>query len=120
MAATPSHGVTFQWDSTADGYLDQSVSTASTVTAPVWVRLTRNATQVSAYYSTDGVTFTQVGSTVTLPSMAATQDAGVIHTAHSTATVGSATFSNLQIVTLPTRPTAPYRPPSTSTRGSPP
>ncbi|MCX5051710.1 MULTISPECIES: right-handed parallel beta-helix repeat-containing protein [unclassified Streptomyces] len=101
VAATPSHGVTFQWDSTADGYLDQSVSTASTVTAPVWVRLTRNATQVSAYYSTDGVTFTQVGSTVTLPSMAATQDAGVIHTAHSTATVGSATFSNLQIVTPP-------------------
>ncbi|MDX3697656.1 hypothetical protein PV726_47290 [Streptomyces europaeiscabiei] len=55
---------------------------------------------MSAYYSTDGSTFTQVGSTVALPSMAATQDAGVIHTAHST-TAGSATLSNLRIVTSP-------------------
>ena len=35
-----------------------------------------------------------------LPSGAATQDAGVIHSAHST-TVGSAAFSNLRIVTSP-------------------
>ncbi|MFD4506605.1 DUF1349 domain-containing protein [Streptomyces sp. NPDC058457] len=98
--ATPSHGVCFQWDSTADGYLDQMTCTASTVKAPVWVRLTRTATQVSAFYSTDGATFTQVGSAVTLPSMAATQDAGLIHTAHGT-TVGSAAFSNLRIVTTP-------------------
>jgi hypothetical protein len=74
VTATPSNGVSFQWDSTADGYLDQLSSTASTIT--------------------------QVGSTVTLPSMATTQDTGVIHTAHST-TAGSATFSNLQIVTSP-------------------
>jgi regulation of enolase protein 1 (concanavalin A-like superfamily) len=66
----------------------------------VWVRLTRTATQVSAFYSTDGSSFTQIGSAVTLPSMAATQDAGVIHSAHST-TVGSATFSNLRILTSP-------------------
>ncbi|MFF7472311.1 DUF1349 domain-containing protein [Streptomyces sp. NPDC008092] len=98
--ATPSHGVCFQWDSTADGYLDQMSCTASTVKAPVWVRLTRTATQVSAFYSTDGATFTQIGSAVTLPSMAAAQDAGLIHTAHGT-TVGSASFSNLRIVTTP-------------------
>ncbi|GGN39436.1 DUF1349 domain-containing protein [Streptomyces fuscichromogenes] len=98
--ATPGHGVCFQWDSTADGYLDQMTCTASTVKAPVWVRLTRTATQVSAFYSTDGATFTQIGSAVTLPSMAATQDAGLIHTAHGT-TVGSAAFSNLRIVTTP-------------------
>ncbi|WP_105967788.1 DUF1349 domain-containing protein [Streptomyces geranii] len=100
VTATPSNGVNFQWDSTGDGYLDKLTATATTVTAPVWVRLTRTATTVSAYYSTDGSTFTQVGSTVTLSSMATTQDAGVIHTAHST-TAGSATFSNLQIVTSP-------------------
>ncbi|MGW0823486.1 DUF1349 domain-containing protein [Streptomyces sp. NPDC002845] len=100
VAATPGRGVSFQWDSDADGYLDKFTSTASTVKAPVWVRLSRTATQVSAHYSTDGSTFTKIGSTVTLPSMAATQDAGVIHTAHSS-TAGSATFSNLQIVTSP-------------------
>ncbi|MCX4884264.1 right-handed parallel beta-helix repeat-containing protein [Streptomyces sp. NBC_00847] len=100
VAATPSHGVTFQWDSDSDGYLDHFASSASTVKAPVSVRLTRTATQVSASYSTDGSTFTQIGSAVTLPSMAATQDAGLVHTAHS-ATAGSAAFSNLQIVTSP-------------------
>ncbi|GAA2947857.1 hypothetical protein GCM10011428_78870 [Streptomyces violaceus] len=100
VVVTPSNGVSFQRDSNADGYLDELTSTAATVKAPVWLRLTRTATQVSAYYSTDGSTFTQVGSKVTLPSMATTQDAGVIHTAHST-TAGSATFSNLRIVTSP-------------------
>ncbi|SFO09392.1 Right handed beta helix region [Streptomyces sp. cf124] len=100
VVATPGNGVSFQRDSNADGYLDQLTNTAASIKAPVWLRLTRTATQVSAYYSTDGSTFTQVGSTVTLPSMAATQDAGVIHTAHST-TAGSATFSNLRIVTSP-------------------
>ncbi|MGJ5793189.1 DUF1349 domain-containing protein [Streptomyces griseorubiginosus] len=100
VVVTPSNGVSFQWDSNGDGYLDQLTSTATSVKAPVWVRLTRTATQVSGYYSTDGSTFNQIGSAVTLPSMAATQDAGVIHTAHST-TVGSATFSNLRIVTSP-------------------
>ncbi|MFJ4817218.1 DUF1349 domain-containing protein [Streptomyces sp. NPDC088801] len=100
VVVTPNNGVSFQRDSNADGYLDKLTSTAATVKAPVWLRLTRTAKQVSAYYSTDGSTFTQVGSTVTLPSMATTQDAGVIHTAHST-TAGSATFSNLRIVTSP-------------------
>ncbi|MER5450328.1 hypothetical protein ABT052_28775 [Streptomyces sp. NPDC002766] len=66
------------------------------------MRLTRTATRVSGYYCTDGSTFTQIGSAVILPSMAATQDAGVIHTAHST-TAGSATFSKLQTVTSPWR-----------------
>lgn len=102
VVVTPANGVSFQWDSNGDGYLDQLTSTATSVKAPVWVRLTRTATQVSGYYSTDGSTFTQIGSAVTLPSMAATQDAGVIHTAHST-TPGSATFSKLQIVTSPWR-----------------
>ncbi|MEU3342368.1 hypothetical protein [Streptomyces sp. NPDC006668] len=89
-----------------DCYLDRMPCTSSTVRAPVWVRLTRTATQVSAFYSTDGSSFTQVGpftqvgSAVTLPSMAAAQDAGVIHSAHST-TVGSAAFSNLRIVASP-------------------
>jgi regulation of enolase protein 1 (concanavalin A-like superfamily) len=100
VVVTPDNGVSFQRDSDADGYLDKLTSTAATVKAPVWLRLTRTATQVSAHYSTDGSTFTQVGSKVTLPSMATTQDAGVIHTAHST-TAGSATFSNLRIVTSP-------------------
>ncbi|UJV43664.1 DUF1349 domain-containing protein [Streptomyces sp. AMCC400023] len=100
VAATPGNGVSFQRDSDADGYLDQLTNTAATVKAPVWVRLTRTANQVSAYYSTDGSTFTQLGSIATLPAMASTQDAGVIHTAHS-ATTGSATFSNLRIVTSP-------------------
>ncbi|WP_105967784.1 DUF1349 domain-containing protein [Streptomyces geranii] len=100
--ATPGKGVSFQWDSNADGYLDKLTSTAATVKAPVWVRLTRTATTVSASYSTDGSTFTQIGSAVTLRSMAATQDAGVIHTAGAR-TPGSATFSNLRIVTSPFR-----------------
>jgi regulation of enolase protein 1 (concanavalin A-like superfamily) len=100
MALTPTNGVTFQWDSNSDGYLDQFATAASGTTAPVWVRLTRTGGQVAGYYSTNGTTFTQVGSTVNLSSPATTEDAGVFMTAHST-TAGTALFSNLRITSTP-------------------
>jgi regulation of enolase protein 1 (concanavalin A-like superfamily) len=99
MVATPGNGVSFQYDSNGNGYLDTYVTAASGTTAPVWVRLVRTGDNVAGYYSTDGTTFTQVGSTVALASPATTQDAGVIHTAHSATNPGSAAFSNLTITT---------------------
>ena len=98
MVATPGHGVSFQYDAAGTGYLDTFTAAATGTTAPVWVRLTRTGNNVAGSYSTDGTTFTQVGSTVALAAPAATQDAGVIHTAHA-ATAGSAVLSNLTITT---------------------
>ncbi|MCL6736364.1 DUF1349 domain-containing protein, partial [Streptomyces neyagawaensis] len=69
--------------------------------APVWLRLTRTGNQVSGYYSTNGTTFTQVGSAVNLSGANATQDAGVFHTSHDNKISGTAEFSGLSITTTP-------------------
>ncbi|MCL6736365.1 DUF1349 domain-containing protein, partial [Streptomyces neyagawaensis] len=78
IAVTPSNGVTLEYDSNGDGYLDAEKKTTG-IKAPVWLRLTRTGNQVSGYYSTNGTTFTQVGSAVNLSGANATQDAGVFH-----------------------------------------
>jgi regulation of enolase protein 1 (concanavalin A-like superfamily) len=97
LVATPGNGVSMQWsDAATPGYLDHGVSSPNTIKAPVWLRLTRNGDQVSGYYSTDGTTWTQVGSAVTLTGATANEDAGMISTAHS-GTQGEADFSGFTI-----------------------
>ncbi|MFI7300457.1 right-handed parallel beta-helix repeat-containing protein [Streptomyces sp. NPDC050121] len=100
MAVTPGNGVVLAYDSNGDGYLDTNVRTAG-ITAPVWLRLTRTGNQVSGYYSTNGTTFTQVGSAVNLSGANATEDAGVFHTSHDNKISGTANFSGLSITTSP-------------------
>ncbi|MGJ5953242.1 right-handed parallel beta-helix repeat-containing protein [Streptomyces neyagawaensis] len=100
IAVTPSNGVTLEYDSNGDGYLDAEKKTTG-IKAPVWLRLTRTGNQVSGYYSTNGTTFTQVGSAVNLSGANATQDAGVFHTSHDNKISGTAEFSGLSITTTP-------------------
>nr|QEO73835.1 hypothetical protein [uncultured bacterium] len=95
MVATPGNGVSLQWDSNADGLLDQWRQTGG-VTAPVWLRLARSGDRVTGSYSNDGTTWTQLGAPVTLTGAAADQDAGMIYTSHSTQ-AGQATFSEFSI-----------------------
>ncbi|WP_405590152.1 NEW3 domain-containing protein [Streptomyces sp. NBC_01190] len=95
LVVTPGNGVSLQWqDAATPGYLDQlSSSVDKSVKAPVWLRLQRSGDQVSGSYSTDGTTWTQVGSAVTLTGAAATEDAGLIATAHSASARGEADFA---------------------------
>jgi hypothetical protein len=93
LVVTPGNGVSLQWqDAATPGYLDQDAVSAG-VKAPVWLRLVRNSGQVSGYYSTDDTTWTQVGSAVSLAGAAATEDAGMIATAHSPTAQGEADFT---------------------------
>ncbi|MEU1107168.1 hypothetical protein ABZ408_40470 [Streptomyces tibetensis] len=95
---TPSNGVVLEYDSNGDGYLDTEAKTMG-IKAPVWLRLTRTGNQVSGYYSTNGTTFTQVGSAVNLSGANTTEDAGVFHTSHDNKISGTAGFSGLSITT---------------------
>lgn len=98
LVATPGNGVSLQWsDAATPGYLDQFATTANTIKVPVWLRLARNGDQVSGYYSTDGTTWTKVGSTITLTGATTNEDAGMIATAHSPTAQGEADFSNFSI-----------------------
>jgi hypothetical protein len=96
LAEAPGKGYVLQWDSDGDGQLDSnsapSDSGSGTATYPSWLKLVRSGSAVTGYYSTDGTTWTQVG-TATLPGIATTGDIGLFTTSHSAGTNGEADFT---------------------------
>jgi hypothetical protein len=96
LAATPGHGITLQWDSDGNGYLDSFTATGGTTSYPVQLKLVRNGSTYTGYYSADGSTWTEVG-TATVPSVTATQDVGVFSTAHNSGAISEADFSGFHV-----------------------
>lgn len=96
LVATPGNGVSLQWDSDGDGFLDQGRQQAAT--APVWLRLSRTGDAITAAHSANGTDWTQLGAPITPAGTASTQDAGMIFTSHSTS-VGQAQFSQFTVET---------------------
>lgn len=97
LVATPGNGVSLQWDGDGDGILESYVTAgAGSVRAPVWLRLSRSGTTYTGSYSTDGSSWSPAGS-ATVATAAATQDVGMIATAHSTGQLGLDTFSDLTV-----------------------
>ena len=87
---TPGEGVSFQWRASAGKSYSYVQKTG--VAAPVWLKLYRSANSVSGYYSTNGSTWTQVGSasTVTLGNVAL---AGVAVCAHNNSALCASTLT---------------------------
>jgi hypothetical protein len=62
----------------------------------VWVKLTRSGNTFSGYYSTDGVTWTQIGTAQTI-ALNPTVQAGLAVTAHNNGRLNAATFENVSL-----------------------
>ena len=92
---TPGSGITFQWRSTAGAA--SSNSTISGLTAPYWVKLTRSGNAFTGYYSTNGVNWTQLGSSQTI-TMGSSVLAGIATTSHDNANSGVSTYSQVSVV----------------------
>lgn len=99
LDTTPHHGVELLWDSNGDGRLDASTHTEDPGTAesPVWLKLVRDASVFTGYYSTDGSTWSKVGSTGTVPGTTTSEDVGVFHLSDRSGDVTHAAFSNFKI-----------------------
>ncbi|MEY9927438.1 alpha-galactosidase [Catenulispora sp. GP43] len=86
LAVTPGNGYVLQWDSTGSGHLDSNSSPSNSglgsAAYPSWLKLVRSGSTFTGYYSTDDITWTEVG-TATLPGVNATQDVGTFMTAHN-------------------------------------
>ncbi|MGN6761328.1 MAG: right-handed parallel beta-helix repeat-containing protein [Leifsonia sp.] len=82
VAVTARNGVVFAWDSNGDGYIDTQAQASVDVFRPIWVQLARSGTTYTGSYSYDGINYVPIGAAVTLPSAAATQDAGIFSTSH--------------------------------------
>lgn len=89
LAVTPGHGVRFQYGFT--GALDGPAPVAF----PVWLRLTRTGTSVAASTSTDGATWSPVG-TVEV-ALAGPVEVGLAVTSHDSGERSTATFDNLGV-----------------------
>jgi len=94
----PATRATLQWDADGDGYLESGVSDPNApATGPLHLRLVRDGSVYTGSWSSDGVVWHQIGNPVTVPSVAATQDAGMIWTSHAATISGTATFDSFSV-----------------------
>jgi hypothetical protein len=92
VVVTPGNGVSFQRRTSTGG---TSVSTiVGGITAPRWVKLTRTGSSFAAYYSSDGSTWTQIGTAQTI-TMASGATIGLAVTSHNDGKLCTANFSNV-------------------------
>jgi regulation of enolase protein 1 (concanavalin A-like superfamily) len=94
---SPSNGVRFEGRS-SQGASSTSSGGITVLTAPTYVRLTRAGNAFSAYESTDGSTWTQVGSARTI-GMNSTIYVGLVVSAVNASELGTVTFANVSITT---------------------
>jgi regulation of enolase protein 1 (concanavalin A-like superfamily) len=76
-------------------------ATTGAVLHPYWVRLLRAGTSFSAYISTDGSAWTQVGTAQSIP-LSTELQAGLAVSARTDGLLETATFDNVTISTVPT------------------
>ena len=93
MLLTPSNGFNFQYRNGTGAGSTAAGSGAGTI--PNWVRITRSGNTITAYSSTNGTSWTSVGSlTITLPSSVYI---GLFATSHNDGVITTATFSNVTV-----------------------
>jgi regulation of enolase protein 1 (concanavalin A-like superfamily) len=95
MLATVGSDYAFQYRTTAGG--DSSHTAGSAGTAPGWVRLVRTGSLFTAYHSTDGGSWSTIGS-VTI-SMATTVYVGLAVTSHDASASATSTFGDVVVRT---------------------
>ncbi len=102
MAITSANGAAFQRRVSTAGVSTHTAG--ASVTAPYWVRLTRQGNVLTGYVSTDGLSWTQVG-TDTI-AMVPTIYVGLAVTAHTTTALNQSVFSNVFLTTQPAAPSS--------------
>jgi hypothetical protein len=106
LLASPESGIQLQWNSDGDSYID-SVTPANGVipfSLPIYLKLERTAADsYTGYYSFDDAGWYKVG-TATVPGQAATQDAGMFVTSHSTGSQAQVTFNGFSVADGATPP----------------
>ncbi|MFO8008656.1 MAG: PA14 domain-containing protein, partial [Candidatus Brocadiia bacterium] len=93
MALTPGNGAAFQYRTTTDG--SSSHAGGSAVTPPYWVRLVRSGDTLTGYESSDGSSWTEVGSATI--SMATDVYIGLPVTSHSDGVLCTAEIDNVTV-----------------------
>jgi alpha-galactosidase len=98
LFASPTGGIQLEWDNNAGLHINAVTPPNGTVAdrAPVRLRLVRDGSLYTGYYSTDGSTWSLVGQ-ADVPGQAGTQDAGVFITSHTAGTPAQAVFGDFTV-----------------------
>ncbi|MEO5915964.1 MAG: PA14 domain-containing protein [Luteolibacter sp.] len=114
VMVTPSSGVLFQSRATPGGTASSSKLTG--IGAPKWVKLTRMGNLFCAFFSADGVSWTQINRPQTV-AMASPALVGLAVTSHVSGTLNTSNFSNVSVLpnAAPTVAVAPSASPATFT-----
>ena len=113
---TPGNGITFQWRLTSGAI--SSYTNVGKLVPPYWVQLVRNGNLFTASYSPDGLTWTVLGSPVTI-AMPAISYAGLPVTAHTTGSLSSVLIGNVAVQSaVPALPVITSATTATGTNGS--
>jgi fibronectin type 3 domain-containing protein/O-glycosyl hydrolase len=93
-AITPGHGFSFTSRSSAGGTSSYAFGGDGTIAGGAWVRVTRVGAVLTGYRSTDGTTWTSMGS-VTMPNLAATTYLGLAVSSHANTLLATDTFDDV-------------------------
>jgi hypothetical protein len=95
---SPSGGIQLEWDNNGGTHINSVTPANGTIAdrVPVWLKLMKNGSAYTGYYSTDGSAWTLVG-TANVPAQASTQDAGMFITSHATGTPAQAVFNTFTV-----------------------
>ena len=93
VVVTPSNGIKFLRRTSTGG--STSSTTVSSLKAPMWLKLVRSGSTFTSYYSTNGTSWTLIGSQTI--SMGTTVYIGLAVTAHKTTALATGTFDNVSI-----------------------
>ena len=94
VCITPSNGIAFQYRTTTGGSAAQAQVTGQAV--PKYLRVQRSGNSFTGYYSTNGTTWTQIGTAQTI-AMATAAKAGLAVTSHVQGTLNTSTFNNVSV-----------------------
>ncbi|WP_166354344.1 ThuA domain-containing protein [Phytoactinopolyspora limicola] len=110
-AMTMRAGNAYEWlrDTTGNGQLNASDG-GGQHEYPAWVRIVRDGDTYTAYRSSDGENFIQVGPSEVLPGAADIQDIGMVVTAHNANQTSRAVFSDFELDLDPQDPDDPDDP----------
>ncbi len=99
LFASPSGGIQLEWTNDGGNFINAVTPANGTnpFALPVWLKLERTGDSYTGYYSNDGKGWYTVG-TATVSAQAATQDAGIFVTSHSTGTLAQVVFDGLTAV----------------------
>ncbi|WP_428938072.1 glucoamylase family protein [Fontivita pretiosa] len=96
VSLTAQNSLVFQWRTTS-GTAASSASLTN-ITGPVWLKLTQQANSYSAFYSSDGSQWTQIGVTQSVAMTSATTLGGLVVSSHSSSSPATGSFSSVSVV----------------------